>query len=183
MPAPADARARALQLGSAAALALGLLAGGPPAAAQEAAAQEAAAQQPQDLLPVNCTVSVGFATLEKGEVDERFRGLPSNFGSVELWKEQDMKLQFGEWGRMPLPTGMELSVQPVNVRGRTLSMKLDLPGVVSTKLRLQNHSPLMVGAIPHENGFLVIRVEPEFTDHLSADPAPAPAPIPVKSQR
>ena len=182
MSVSADARARALQLGSAAALALGLLAGGFPAAAQEAAAQEAVAQ-PQDMLPVNCTVSVGFATREKGNVDERFRGLPSTFGSVELWKEQAMKLQFGEWGRMPLPTGTELSVQPVNVRGRALNMKLDVPGVVSTKLRLQNHSPLMVGAIPHENGFLVIRVEPEFTDHLSAEPEPAPAPIPVNSQR
>jgi hypothetical protein len=176
MPALSDAHARVLRLGSATALALGLLARGVPAAAQDAAAQ------PQDVLPVNCTVSVGFATGEKGEIDERFRGLPANFGSVELWKEQAMKLQFGEWGRMPLPTGTELSVQPVNVRGRTLSMKLDLPGVVSTKLRLQNHSPLMVGAIPHENGFLVIRVEPEFTDHLSADPQSGPEPIPVNSE-
>lgn len=176
MLAAAEGHARALRLGSAAGLVLGLLAGGLPAAAQEAA-------QGADLMPVNCTVSVGFAKDEKGEIDERFRGLPSNFGSVQLWKEQDMKLQFGEWGRMVLPTGSELSVQPVHVRGRTLSMKLDLPGVVSTKLRLQNHSPLMVGAIPHENGFLVIRVEPEFTDHLSTEPEAAPEPIPVNSQQ
>jgi hypothetical protein len=163
-----------MRLGSAAAVAL-LLAGSGPAAAQES--------QPQEGMPVGCTVSVGFAKGEKGEVDERFRGLPSRYGSVQLWKEESMKLQFGEWGRMPLPTGTELGVQPVNVRGRTLSMKFDLPGVVSTKLRLQNHSPLMVGPLPHEDGYLVIRVEPEFTDHLPAEPDGAPEPIPVNSQR
>jgi len=178
---PAPARARAMRLGSAAALALGLLAGAVSVRAEEPA--EGAQSPPQDLLPVNCTVSIGFATGKKGEVDERFRGLPSSFGSVQLWKEQAMKLQFGEWGHMPLPTGTELGVQPVNVRGRTLSMKFDLPGVVSTKLRLQNHSPLMVGPLPHDGGYLVIRVEPEFTDHLSTEPDAAPAPIPVNSHQ
>jgi hypothetical protein len=153
-------------------LALGLLASALPAAAQEAQ---------QDLLPVGCTVSVGFARGEKGEIDERFRGLPDTYGSVRLWKEQAMSLKFGEWGRMPLPSGTELGVQPVSVRGRTLNMKFDLPGVVSTKLRLQNHSPLMVGPLPHEDGYLVIRVEPEFTDHLATEPQPGQEPIPVNS--
>jgi hypothetical protein len=180
---PAPARARAMRLGSAAALALGLLAGALPVRAEEPQAPESQAPPEEDLLPVNCTVSIGFATGQKGEVDERFRGLPSSFGSVQLWKEQAMKLQFGEWGHMPLPTGTELGVQPVNVRGRTLSMKFDLPGVVSTRLRLQNHSPLMVGPLPHDGGYLVIRVEPEFTDHLSTEPDAAPAPIPVNSRQ
>ena len=174
MRTAAGGRARALRLRSAAGLALGLLAG-TPAAAQE--------PQAENLTPINCTVSVGFASGEKGEVDRRFRNLPSNFGSVQLWKEQAWKLQFGEWGRMPLPTGAELAVQPVNVRGRKLNMKFDLPGVVSTKLRLQNHSPFMVGPLPHEDGYLVIRVEPEFTDHLAAEPDAAPEPIPVNSER
>jgi hypothetical protein len=83
---------------------------------------------------------------------------------------------------MSLPNGTELSVQPVHVRGRTLSMKVDLPGVVNTKLRLQNHSPLVVGALPHEDGYLVIRVEPEFTDHLPAESEETTA-IPVNSER
>jgi hypothetical protein len=155
-------------------VALGLFASALPAAAQE---------PQQDLLPVGCTVSVGFAKGEKGEIDERFRGLPSSYGSIQLWKEQEMKLKFGEWGRMPLPTGTELGVQPVSVRGHTLNMKFDLPGVVSTKLRLQNHSPLMVGPLPHEDGYLVIRVEPEFTDHLATEPNPGQEPIPVNSPR
>jgi len=162
------------RLGPAAALMLGLLAAGPVLAEEP---------QPENLIPVGCTVSIGIASGEKGEVDERFRGLPSSFGSVQLWKEKAWKLQFGEWGRIALPNGSELSVQPVHVRGRTLSMKVDVPGVVKTKLRLQNHSPLVVGALPHEDGYLVIRVEPEFTAHLVPEPGDAPAPIPVNSER
>jgi hypothetical protein len=164
---------RLVRFGSAAALALGLLAAA-PAAAQE--------PEPANETPVGCTVSVGIASREKGDVDERFRGLPSAFGSVQLWKEQAWKLRFGEAGRMSLPNGTELSVQPVHVRGRTLSMKVDLPGVVNTKLRLQNHSPLVVGALPHEDGYLVIRVEPEFTDHLPAESGENTT-IPVNSER
>jgi hypothetical protein len=167
------------RLGASTALALAVL-GGVPAAAQDLA--------PANLAPVGCTVSVGFARAEKGEVDARFRGIPrgvgdKQLGSIQLWKEQEWKLRFGEWGRMPLPTGAELGVQPVNVRGRTLSMKFDLPGVVSTKLRMQNHRPLMVGPLPHEDGYLVIRVEPEFTDHLATEPGSAQPSVPVNSER
>jgi len=168
-------------LGSCAALAIGLLAVA-PALAQEPEAE--------NLTPVGCTVSVGIARPEKGEVDERFRGLPRSFGSVrlgsvELWKEHDLKLQFGEWGRMALPNGTELGVRPEKVRGRTMSMKLDWPGVVNTKLRLQNHSPVVVGPspLPNDEGYLVIRVEPEFTDHLAPEPETAPQPIPVNSEQ
>lgn len=146
---------------AAAVLALGILTSW-PALAQETAAAPA----PETLTPVGCTVSIGIASDQKGETNERFRGLPSSFGSVQLWKEQALKLQFGEQGRMPLPNGTELSVEPLNVRGRTLRMKVNVPGVVDAKLRLQNHSPLVVGPMPHEDGYLVIRVEPEFTDHL-----------------
>ena len=66
-----------------------------------------------------------------------------------------------------------------------MSMKLDLPGVVGTKLRLQNHSPLMVGPspLPTTTGYLVIRVEPEFTDHLAPELETAPQPIPVNSEQ
>jgi hypothetical protein len=173
MPAAAQGSGRTLYLGSAAALALGVL-GSWPASAQEA--------PEQDLVPVGCTVSVGFAKGEKGEVDQRFRGLPSQFGSVQLVDEQAMKLQFGEVGRMPLPTGSELSVQPVSVRGSRLKMNLNLPGVVDAKLRMQNHRPLMLGPLPHGDGYLVIRVEPEFTDHLATEPQSGPQPIQVNRQ-
>jgi hypothetical protein len=167
--------------GSGAALALGLLAV-TPAVAQEL--------EPENLTPVGCTVSVGIARAEKGEVDERFRGLPRSFGSVrlgsvELWKEQELKLQFGEWGRVPLPSGAELGVRPEKVRGRTMNMKLEWPDVVDTKLRLQNHSPVIVGPspLPDGQGYLVIRVEPEFTDHLVPESEAEPQPVPVNDQR
>jgi hypothetical protein len=167
-------------LGSGAVLAIGLL------AVTHAVAQEL---EPENLTPVGCTVSVGIARAEKGEINERFRGLPSRFGSVrlgsvELWKEHDLKLQFGEWGRVPLPNGGELSVQPQKVRGRTMNMKLEWPDVMDAKLRLQNHKPVIVGPrrLPDGEGYLVIRVEPEFSDHLPPETEAEPQPIPVNDQ-
>jgi hypothetical protein len=129
--------------------------------------------------------------LLKGEIDQRFSQVPSRVGnirvgSIQLWKEQEWKLHFGETGRMELPTGTELGVRPDGVRGRTLRTKVDVPGVVSTKVRLQNHAPVMVGPVPHGDGYLFIRVEPEFTDHLVAEPAPNPAvqgTVPVNQER
>jgi hypothetical protein len=166
-------------LGSAAALALGILTAW-PALGQ----QPESAPVPQNLTPVGCRVSIGIASDQKGETNERFRGLPSNFGSVQLWKEEALKLQFGEQGRMPLPNGTEMSVEPINVRGRTLRMKVNVPGVVDARLRLQNHSPLVVGPMPHEDGYLVIRVEPEFTDHLvpEREGGAGPESIPVNDK-
>ena len=153
------------RLGSAAALALGILVAW-PAAAQES--PEAPAEP--KLTPVGCRVSIGIASDQEGETNERFRGLPSSFGSVQLWKEEALQLQFGERGRMTLPNGTEMSVEPLNVRGRTLRMKVNVPGIFDAKLRLQNHRPLVVGPVPHEDGYVVIRVEPEFTDHLVPEP-------------
>jgi hypothetical protein len=167
--------------GSGAALAIGLLAVA-PALAQE--------PEPANLTPVGCTVSVGIARPEKGEVDERFRGLPRSFGSVrlrsvELWQEHELKLQFGEEGRVPLPDGAEMAVRPEKVRGRTMNMKIVWPGGAKTGLRLQNHRPVMFGPkrLPDGQGYLVIRVEPEFTDHLAPELEAVPQPIPVNSER
>jgi len=172
----------ALALRSAAVLALCFLASWPASAQEPTTSAEAA---PKNLSPIGCRVSIGIASDQQGETNERFRGLPSSFGSVQLWREEALKLQFGERGRMPLPNGTELSVEPLNVRGRTLRMKVNVPGIVDAKLRLQNHSPLVVGPMPHEDGFLVIRVEPDFTDHLvpEAEGGAGPESISVNDKR
>jgi hypothetical protein len=157
-----------LRLGSAAMLMFGLL-----------HAEQARAQDASKLPPVQFTVTVAHAMAEPGAVAAEFRGFQRqmpHLSSIRVLDKQSFRLQFGEWARMSLPTGSDVSVLPLAVHGGRLHMQFNLPGKLNTSMRLSNHKPMTVGAGRYQRGHLLIQVDPDFSAYLpvEADPAGPP---------
>ena len=159
-----------LRLAPVVAVALGLM------AAETARSQE----EPGQLPPVDCTVTVGFASAKSGIVAAEFGGFQRqmpHFKSVRLLEKRLFRLHFGEWARVDLPSDDRVDILPVGVYGERLHMQFKMPGVLDTSTRLQNRKGVIVGGRRHKDGFLVIQVEPDFSDYLpEADPAPGTPP-------
>ena len=134
----------------------------------------ARAQEPIKLPPVHFTVTVGHAMAEPGAVAAEFRGFQRNFmphlSSIRVIEKRAFTLRFGEWARVKLPTGSDVSILPLAVHGRKLHMQFNLPGKLDTSMRLSNHKPMTVGAGRYKRGHLLIQVDPQFDAYL---PVPA----------
>ena len=118
---------------------------------------------------VRYTVSVGYASSEEGSIHPQFRGIPGQFKSVSMQQQRSYTLRLGERGRHALPTGSEIHMVPEQVRDQRLHMQFEMPGVVNTRLRMQNGKRMIVGGVPFKNGHLIIQVRPEFPQRRSPD--------------
>jgi hypothetical protein len=141
-------------VGVAAVVALGCLAVGRVAAQEE---------RP----PVSLRVMVVHAAEQKGTIDPQLRRLPRSlgpmkFGTLRLIQQQRLELGMGQEGHVSLPTGREVMMVPLSVVQRRLFMHLEMPGQVNGQLRMLPGRPVVLGGQRHEDGHVIVYIEPEF---------------------
>ncbi|MCP4003576.1 MAG: hypothetical protein GY725_05220 [bacterium] len=140
-------------------------------AAPVATAQEVEASAPRrGAPPISFRVTVVYATQKPGEVDARAlplsNRLPMKFGSVQMLEQKALSVTFGEQVKLGLSTGGEVRLLPVAVHQNQLHMQFQMPDVVNTRLKMTNGRPMILGGVPHKDGYLIIEVLPDFTKYL-----------------
>lgn len=120
--------------------------------------------------PISFKVMVVYASKKPGKVDAEAlalsKRLPMRFETVELLEKKSLSVPFGEEVKLVLSTGGEVRLLPVLVHQNQLHMQFQMPDVVNTRLKMQNSRPMILGGVPHKDGFLIIEVLPEFTKYL-----------------
>jgi hypothetical protein len=143
----------------AAALVAGLLALSAPPAQAQAQAPEAR--------PVHLRVRVVHAAERPGEIDPQLRDIPRalgpmKFGTLRLIEQRQLQLGVGQAGHVPLPDRRELTMTPVAVEQRNMQMRLQMPGQVNSQLNMTPGRPVVLGGPRHEDGHVIVYIEPEF---------------------
>lgn len=140
-----------------AALVVGLLAlGAAPAFAQAPEAR-----------PVHLRVSVVHAAERAGEIDPQLRDLPRalgpmKFGTLRLIEQRQLQLGIGQPGHVSLPDRREVTMTPMVVDQRQMQMRLQMPGQVNSQVNMTPGRPVVLGGPRHEDGHVIVYIEPEF---------------------
>lgn len=85
-----------------------------------------------------------------------------NFGTLRVLQRRQFKLRFGEEGRLSLPAGHEVRFLPISILNRELHMQVEMPGSVNTRMRMKSGRGVILGGIQHEDGHLIVHLEPNF---------------------
>ena len=117
--------------------------------------------------PVMVEVLVVHARQQPGRIDPvceklRHRLRLMNFRSLRMVQKRLFKLRMGERGRMQLPAGRRVEFLPISVIDRQLHMQVQMPGVVNTRMRMESGRGVILGGIRHEDGVLVVQLQPSF---------------------
>ena len=116
---------------------------------------------------VHVQIFVAHAMLTGNEVDPDCRDLkrrlgPMKVGSLHTVSRRAFHLKFGESGAMVLPTGGKLRVVPLSIIRERLHLRVQMPGVVNTRLQMTSGSPVIVGGPKHKGGNLIVQIVPEY---------------------
>jgi hypothetical protein len=131
------------------------------------AAPVAADEEPDTRPPISFRVMVVHAAEQKGTIDPQLRRLPRSlgpmkFGTLRLIQQQRLRLGMGQEGHVSLPSGREVSMVPLSVVKQRLYMHLEMPGQVNGQLRMLPGRPVVLGGQRHEDGHVIVYIEPEF---------------------
>jgi hypothetical protein len=61
-----------------------------------------------------------------------------------------------------LPSGRRLKVKPRRIGENGLFMRVEIEGRLRTSLQVPNHHQVVIGAERHEDGKLVVTLEPDY---------------------
>jgi hypothetical protein len=137
-----------------AAAAVPLLVSG-PAAAQEARR-------------IAMEVMVSHISDRPGEIDARASELDRKlrqefrYKSLRVLQSRRLSLELDEVGSLKLPNGKYLRVRPLQVSDRGVLTAVSVEGTLETDLRIRNGHLVVIGAERHDDGKLVISLEPHF---------------------
>ena len=131
------------------------------------AAEPAMAEPPQARPQVAVRVLVAHALKEGSLVDPRCEQLrkrlgPMRFGSLRAVQERQFLLHMGENGAVTLPTGARLKIVPLSIVRKRLNVRVEVPGVVNTRLQMTSGRPVIVGGPRHDGGHLIVQITPEY---------------------
>jgi hypothetical protein len=148
-----------LTAGLAAALLLGLW--GLTARADSPAKPPAKAQQ------VGVHILVALAAQEGAEVDTGCKELrkrlgPMHVGSLRTVQKRKLVLRVGQHGALALPTGDNLKILPITIIGQQLNLRVQVRGLVNTRLQTTSGRPLIVRGPRHKGGHLILQIVPEY---------------------
>jgi hypothetical protein len=124
----------------------------------------AAAQQG----PIQVQVMVSRISDAPGGIDARAQKLHQKlkgefrYESLEVLEVRTLSLAVDQVGSVGLPTGKPARVRPLQVDGKGVLLAVQVEGVVSTDLRVQNGHLVVIGAGRHQGGKLVISLEPSW---------------------
>ena len=112
-------------------------------------------------------VLVARGGMEPGGIDKDCKELvsqlgPLRFQSLKLVQKRTIYLQMGQRGAVQLPTGGDLRIVPLSIIRERLHMRVEMPGVVNTRLRMQSSRPVIVGGPRHQGGHLIVQIIPEY---------------------
>ena len=127
----------------------------------------ASADEPKAVQRVVVSVLIAHAAPGEGGVDPRCESLrkqlgPMKFGSLHTVAERQFKLRMGERGTMVLPTGADLRIVPLAIIRERLNLRVQVPGVVNTRLQMTSGRPVIVGGPRHKGGHLIVQIIPEY---------------------
>ncbi len=116
---------------------------------------------------VHVRVFVAHAALSGNEIDPECMDLkrrlgPMKVGSLRKVSNRAFHLKFGQSGAMVLPTGGKLRVVPLSIIRERLHLRVQMSGVVSTRLQMTSGSPIIVGGPKHKGGNLIVQIVPEY---------------------
>lgn len=100
--------------------------------------------------------------------------LPVQFNSLQMVTHRQMKLKFGESGRVDLPTGRNFTLMPISIVRDRLHVHFQIKDLVDTRLQLRSGRPVIVGGQAWDDGKLIIMLKPAFK--APSSPAPAKGP-------
>ncbi len=131
------------------------------------AAAPAMAEPPKTKPQVTVRVLIAHAMKEGSQTDPRCEQLrkrlgPMRFGSLRAVQERQFLLHMGENGAMVLPTGARLRVVPLSIVRKRLNVRVEVPGVVNTRLQMTSGRPVIVGGPRHSGGHLIVEITPEY---------------------
>jgi len=89
-------------------------------------------------------------------------GKEFRYGSLARLQSQALTLALDQVGEVRLPNGKGLRVRPLQVDERSALLAVDVEGAVQTDLRVRNGQLVVIGAERHQDGKLVIALEPSW---------------------
>jgi hypothetical protein len=89
-------------------------------------------------------------------------GKEFRYGSLTRLQSQALSLALDQMGEVTLPNGKSLRVRPLQADARSALLAVDVEGVVQTDLRVRNGQLVVIGAERHQEGKLVIALEPSW---------------------
>jgi hypothetical protein len=116
------------------------------------------------------TVKVTVAEISnvEGKIDGRAKRLDLNlrkkfkYNSLRVIKERRLKLGIDEVGSVKLPDGRMFRVRPLDLGERGLLMAVGWEGEVMMDMRAPNNHLLVIGGPAHNDGQLVVSIEPQY---------------------
>jgi hypothetical protein len=127
----------------------------------------ASADRPEEISRVAVQVLIAHAAQEGDGIDPRCEELrkqlgPMRFSSLRVVQERRFRLRMGEDGALALPTGAALRIVPLSIIRKRLNLRLEVPGVVNTRLQMTSGRPVIVGGPRHRGGHLIVQIIPTY---------------------
>ena len=113
-------------------------------------------------------VTVAEISDAEGAIDKRAKRLDLNlrkkfkYNSLKVIKERRLKLALDEVGSVKLPDGRMFRVRPLDLGDRGLLMAVGWEGEVMMDMRAPNNHLLVIGGPSHDDGQLVVSIEPQY---------------------
>lgn len=94
-------------------------------------------------------------------LDRKLRG-QFRYDTLQVLSEQRLDLATGEVGSIALPDGREARISPIQVGESGVLMAVDVEGAAKLDARVKNHHLVVIRAGRHEEGDLVLSLEPDL---------------------
>ncbi len=105
---------------------------------------------------------MGFKHLRRLQRRLKKRLGPIRVGSLRKVGNWAFHLRMGQAGALALPTGAQLRIVPLSIIRERLHLRVQLPGVVNTRLQMTSGRPVIVGGPRHKGGNLIVQIIPEY---------------------
>jgi len=117
---------------------------------------------------IDVELMVSHVSSAAGEIDPRGRKLDQKlqgqfrYESLRVLQVRQLRLALNEVGRVELPNGKSVRVQPLQLSGGGVLLAVDVEGAARMDLKVRNGHLVVIGAERYEDGKLVISLEPSW---------------------
>ncbi len=117
---------------------------------------------------IDVELMVSHVSSAAGEIDPRGRKLHQKlqgefrYESLRVLQVRGLQLGLNEVGRVGLPNGKSVRVQPLQVSGRGVLLAVDVEGAARMDLKVRKGHLVVIGAERYQDGKLVISLEPRW---------------------
>ncbi len=117
---------------------------------------------------IDIELMVSHVSNAAGEIDPRgqklHRKLQGQFRyeSLRVLQLRGLRLALNEVGRVGLPNGKSVRVQPLQLSGSGVLLAVDVEGAARMDLKVRKGHLVVIGAERYEDGKLVISLEPSW---------------------